>query len=145
VLRGVEQSSLRSVHRECAGCVLSPETLMMAGADAVLIAEGDLLMPTLAGTEDPVGVGDQGTRTLGPLGNMGGPVFCATRRNGEPRETGGAFGKAGSRSPPYYRRAGGTCPRDPGEGREDRVSRNCWRDRCRRFKAPQASQRNNDR
>lgn len=59
-------------------------------------------MPTPAGIEDPAGVGDQGTRVLGSLGNMGGPVFCAEMRNGEPRETEGASGKAGSRSPPYY-------------------------------------------
>jgi hypothetical protein len=98
----------------------------------------------MAGDVGPTGVEEQGTHVLGSLGNMGGPVLCAwaqRRTEGKPKVR-----REGRESEsaivPTNR---GNRPVGPWGGKGGPMSRTCWRDRCQRSKALQASQRNNNR
>ena len=130
---------------------LSPEIDIFAGADVVHTTEGRVAAPPWPGARDPAGVGEQGTFTEVPqepgrplhlLGNSpaGAPGdqlqargrlhSAATGANsGCDRDTAvrrkrSAAGRVeGSRSTSYYRRRGGTDPRDPAEGRGCRAMR----------------------
>jgi len=53
---------------------LSPEITVLAGADAVSLAEGNIDARQLVERRGPAGVEEQGTFIVGFFRNLGGPV-----------------------------------------------------------------------
>ena len=54
--------------------MIEPRNYMIAGADAVVLAEGNIEARQWPSADDPAGVEEQGTFIVGSSRNLGGPV-----------------------------------------------------------------------
>ena len=61
---------------------MSPEIMVLAGADAVSLAEGNIDARQLVERRSPAGVGEQGTFIVGSSRNLGGPIVSVEETGG---------------------------------------------------------------